>query len=52
MFMVLFAYAVALLLFANAAHTDITALFWIDWAVGVYYVIVGSLVGWQTARNS
>lgn len=51
MFMVLFAYAIALLLFGNAAHTDSTFLFWVDWLVGVYYVFVGSLAGWAFART-
>jgi hypothetical protein len=47
----LFTYVIALLLFANAGQSPNTFLFWADWVVGVYFVIVGSLAGWQAARN-
>lgn len=45
-------YALAMLLMGNAGNTDSAFLYWADWAVAVYFVLIGSVAGWKAARNS
>lgn len=44
-------YALALLLLGNAGNTDVPFLYWADWAVAVYLVLIGSIAGWKAARD-
>lgn len=44
-------YALALLLMGNAGNTDVPFLYWTDWVVAVYFVLIGSIAGWKAARD-
>jgi hypothetical protein len=51
MFAVIFAYLMGILLIGNSTVVSIPALQWVDLISGVWFVIAGSIAGWQYANR-
>lgn len=48
---VIYCYAIGLLWLANAGAVQSPWLVAANWAMGIYFVVLGSLVGWFKARS-
>jgi hypothetical protein len=46
-----FSYVIGLLFIINSVNTQLDVLEWVDMIVGVYFVIMGSIIGWMSARE-
>lgn len=51
MIQVLYCFAFAVLLLANAGQVDAPFLYWANWVGAVWFVFVGAVAGWQSANK-
>lgn len=51
MFQVIYCYALGLVWLANAGEAQSPFLVAADWVLGVWFVLLGSFVGWFRARS-